>query len=229
MSWLDELVFATQEIDDRVREALWSRGASDAQIALYRIGHLHRKLPTGIEYPEDFLEWSWKGKKLEDCYVLPLTTTLGQVKGVQFRSVDRAKKNYCDYFLAADEPILFGLHEAMPHVWESKAIWTVEGAFDLFPLQRFRPNVVATLTARITDQFIRLLRRLVEDVYLAYDMDERGRQAIQKFQKYHGREFRAHEIQYPRILMADGKTAKDLGDLWESGGDARIKAILSVY
>jgi DNA primase len=160
-------------------------------------------------------------------FVLPLTNTLGQVKGLQFRHVDPGEKGYSDYIPVEDEPITFGLSQAMPHVWRTQAIWLVEGVFDLFPIQRVHPNVVPTLTNRVSDPMGRLLKRLVTDLWLAFDMDEKGREAVRKTSWNHRRDFTIHDVRFPRPLGLDGKTrVKDPSELWETWGDARFEKFL---
>ena len=225
--WLEALVeWAHTQLGDREREALWSRGVSDEQIELFRLGYLDGELPE-LEKADAFIEKYRKTNWLRDVFVLPLTNTLGQVKGLQLRHVDRAQKGYSDFVPFEDEPVSFGLAQAMPHVWETASIWLVEGAFDLFPIQRTCPNVVPTLTNRLTEQFARTLRRLVDDIWLAWDMDAKGREAVWKAIREHGQDFQIHDVRFPRPLLLDGKRlAKDPSELWEVWGDARLGPFL---
>lgn len=227
MTWLDTLVeYAHANLGERELEALWMRGVSDEQIELFQIGYLDGKLPR-LDGAEDFLEWCWKGKKLRDVHVFPLTNALGHIKGVQFRYVERERKGYMDFLAAEDEPVLFGLSQAMKAIWECGWVFLVEGVYDLVPIQRVFPNVVATLTDRVTRSFTRLLRRLVREIWLGYDMDDPGREACEKFVKYHDREFDVRVIQYPRVQALGGQGyIKDPGDLWEAWGDERFGVFL---
>lgn len=227
MSWLDDVVqFSSGQIDDRVREALWARGVDDDQIAKYRLGYLNRHLPE-IDLPKDFLSWSGHGEKLVDSYVLPITNLLGEVKGLQFRAVDRGVGGYMDYFSDETEPAFFGLGEAAQAMWDREEVVLVEGGFDLFPIQRVVPATVATLTARVTEQFARLLRRIVKRVYISYDRDKRGQQGTSHFIRYYGKGFEvAKPIEYPEVKMIDGKIAKDPNEIWEAWGDERLDAHL---
>lgn len=227
MTWLETLVeFAQANLGERELEALWMRGVSDEQIEQFRIGYLDGKLPR-LDDAKAFLDWCWQGRKLQDVHVFPLTNSLGHVKGVQFRYVDRERKGYMDYMAAEDEPILFGLAQAMPAIWETGWVFLVEGVYDLAPIQRVFPNVVATLTDRVTRVFTRLLRRLVDEIWLGYDMDQPGREACERFVKFHGREFKTRVVQYPRIQALGGQgLIKDPGDLWEAWGDERFGVFL---
>jgi DNA primase len=184
---------------------------------LFKIGYLDRLLPEGV--PSDFLKWSQDGLKLSDVFVLPLTNILGEIKGFQFRSVDRKRSGYMDYFLDRREAILFGLGQAAPHIWKSRSVFLVEGGFDLFPIQRAFPAVVATLTARTSIQSVRLFRRLVTKVWMGYDMDPPGRKGCEAFKSEHGSEFEVYTVQYPKV---GGVQIKDPGDLWEAWGDVQM-------
>ena len=223
MPWTDDLLaFSAGQLTPRLCESLYARGVTDEQIQHFQIGYVNKRLPT-LEGADDFLKWSHQGAKLDDMFVLPLTTTLGVVKGFQFRHVDRGRKGYTDFFLSQDEPVLFGLGQAMPHVWTTEKVLLVEGAFDLFPLQRHVPAVFATMTAKVTLPVVRLLRRLVHQVWLGYDMDAKGRKACFEFVREFGREFDTHIVAYPKLYKVGSKELlNDPGDLWETWGDIRV-------
>lgn len=223
VEWLDALVsHAASRLDERVQEALFARGVSEEQMTVYQLGYLDRELPS-LDYPQEFLEWSHHGKKLDDVLVLPLTNTLGVVRGLQFRHVERDRTGYMDWFATKEEPVLFGLGQAMPHVWATRSIYLVEGAFDHFPLQRHIPTIVATLTAHVGANFLRSLRRLVDEIWLGYDMDQAGRHACLAFTKAHGKEFtRVHTVTYPKVQIVGGHVVKDPGELWEAWGDSQV-------
>ena len=229
MGWLEALVSTahanlTESGQDRELEALWSRGVSDQQIAAFKIGHLNGLPP--IQCSEDFVEWSRSGQKLMDVYVFPLTNALGQVKGVQFRHVEREVKGYTDYFVAKDEPILFGLSQAIPHIWATRKVCLVEGVFDLFPVQHVFPFALTTLTSTVSSNFLRFLKRNVRDVWFAYDMDAPGRKGVYEFMQHRSdfENIRAPQLQ--RLKFANGKRAKDPSDLWELMGDERFGVYL---
>jgi DNA primase len=223
--WLDDLVLAAEQgVDDRVREALYGRGVSDDQIALYRLGFVE-KLPN-VGYPQHFLDWA-KVKFVPQSIVLPLTNAVGDIKGVQFRSIDQGKKGYMDYITEKGEAVLFGLGQAMPHVWASERIVLVEGAFDVFPIQRHLPEATATLTAHVLDALVRVLRRVnVRDLWTAYDNDETGRKSVEKVQKVYGGEFNVRNVTWPQEKMVNGKLTKDPSDLWETLGETKFSNLV---
>lgn len=224
MGWLDELVAHAHESLSGERELveLWSRGATDEQISAYKIGYINT-LPPTLQTSKEFSAW-WGAQKLRDVYVFPLTSALGQVKGLQFRHVEREVRGYMDYFLAKDEPAYFGLHQAMPHIWESRSVCLVEGAFDLFPVQRVFPWTVPTMTSSVSTAFLAFLRRVVKEVWFFYDMDKAGRAGVVEFTTKHREEFSRvlSSSRFPRFHASNGKRVKDPSEAWEVLGDERF-------
>jgi DNA primase len=225
MGWIDDFVtFSKGNLDERVLEALWSRGVSQDQIELFELGYVDSNLPD-LDFPSDFREQFENGSKLADSYVLPLTNFLGEVLGFQFRSVDRASKRYSDYFVTEAEPVLFGLGQSMPHIWSSRSVCIVEGAFDMFPVQRVFPFTISTITAKVREDLLRWLIRLVRKLYLFYDADSSGRRAGSTFVEESGSEFELVQLlEYPRGVKVPGtnKLVKDPADLWEAWGDDKL-------
>lgn len=224
MQWLETLVEEAQGfLGEREREALWTRGVSDEQIDRYQLGYLDRDLPTA-DYPPGFLKW-WNKQPRDDVFILPLTNTLGHVRGLQLRHVDLERKGYTDYIADKEEPVLFGLAQAMPAVWETEKICLVEGVFDLLPLQRHIPPIVSTLHAGIPKNFWRILRRLVTQIDFAYDNDPQGiKVAFGTAREYAGA-FRFNILQIPKVPFRD-RYVKDPNELWGVWGDERLASYL---
>jgi DNA primase len=230
MAWYEQFVeHACSQVDERIVESLNARGVSDAQIREFQIGYIDRALPDTIELPQDFLNWSHHGAKLEDVYVFPLTNILGEVHGLQFRHVKRDRTGYLDYYQTRGEAVLFGLGQAAPHIWRTGSIHFVEGTFDHFPVQRHDPTAVATLTARVVESLIWFMRRTCKRVVVGYDNDPTGRRGAESFRKVYGAEFEVVDLKYPKIPLSNGKTTKDPGDIWELWGDKRFGAFLSEH
>lgn len=224
MTYLDVLVeYAHARLDDRVRDALYARGVSDEQISTYRIGHLDGNLPTLPLEAAEFLRWSKNGERVTDALVLPLTCPTGELRGLQFRYVSREKKGYQDFIPYKEEAVLFGLRQAMPSVWAGGEILLVEGAFDLFPLQRHFPAIVATLTARVPENLIPPLRRLVRRVWVGYDADPAGQAAMKQFARDYGKTFDVRFLTYPKVkVTGTAQYCKDPNELWEAWGDDQV-------
>lgn len=225
--WLEALVdWAHDQIDERCREELLGRGVSPEQMESFRLGYFSGARPP-LDLPDDFVEWANIGRHVQDVFVLPLTNTLGQVKGIQVRSVDRSAKNYQEFAIPTGEPYLFGLGQAAEAIWHTEEIVLVEGVFDLFPIQRSVPQTVATLTAKVPENFLPTMRRVVRCAWLGYDMDHTGWRGVSRFRKQHGDEFDIHRLEFPGVRLPNGKAAKDPGDVWEAWGDDRLYQHLS--
>ncbi len=227
MTWLDDFVeYAQGLLDDRVREALWTRGATNTQIAAYRVGYFDAELPP-LDYPEGFLKWS-RDVGLDDVFVLPLTNALGEIKGLQFRHVMRERTGYSDYLPPCEEPVYFGLAQAMPSIWKTCEVCLVEGVFDLFPIQRVFPGTIATLTARVTGDLARFLYRFADRIWVCYDRDPAGFDGCKRFlQSQYSKPFRARILRLPKVPKFGGKGwVKDPSELWEVWGDDRLGVYL---
>jgi hypothetical protein len=209
---LDDLVQEAQDsLGPREREALWVRGMSDGQIDLYRVGYSETPLPLpGLG-------------KVDDCWVFPLTNTLGQIRGVQVRPVIRSRKIYADYFApgAEAEPVMYGLGQAMQSCWALGACCLVEGVFDLPPIQRAFEPTFATLKAGAPPGLIRVLRRLGIRVYTGWDNDKAGLKARSNLQKY-APDIKTWDLALPALPMPNGGRSKDPGDLWELWGTKKM-------
>lgn len=226
MSWLDDLVeYGQSQLGSRQREALWSRGVSDAQIDLFRIGYLNLYLPP-LGYSKEFLTLTRSGELLDGVFVLPLTNILGQIKGLQFRPVDRDRKAYRTFYHERDESVYFGLGQAMPRIWETETVWLVEGAFDLFPLQRVFQNSFSALTLGTSEALAQLLRRFVKQVWLLYDCDRDGRRACYDFRaNFGGDDLDVQIPTYPKLRYGK-RFVKDPGEIWEVWGDGKLRDYL---
>lgn len=222
VTWTEDFLSRCELPEDR-REELWARGVSNWQIETYRIGYLDSGLPE-LELPTTFTKWSHGGKRVEECFVFPLTNWLGEIQGFQFRPADRERKGYMDYFLDRKQAVSFGLGPAGLSVWETRRVCIVEGVFDLFPVQRLVPWVVSVLTAKVANQFARSLSRVVDEAFLLLDDDAAGRLGTERFLKYYQGWFRSVEvIRYPTgVSTCTGSRVKDPGDIWEAWGDERF-------
>jgi DNA primase len=223
MEWVDAFVsFSRGNLDERVLESLWTRGVSSDQVELFQIGYINKELPD-IQIPAGFLKQFNQGENLEDSYVLPLTNTSGEILGLQFRPVNRSIKKYSDYFLTESEPVLFGLGQSMPYIWDTGSACIVEGGFDLFPVQRVIPFSFSTITSKVREDLLRWLTRLVRKLYLFYDADSSGIKASNDFLTEHGSRVElVRVLEYPRGVTLNGKPVKDPADLWEAWGDDKL-------
>lgn len=229
MTWLDALVeHAHGGMTPDVREQLWQRGVTDAQIDGFQIGCLTgAKIRPGIEVsPRFHAWWATHSAQFGDALVFPLTSTLGVVHGLQFRDLQPKVRGYLDYFEVKEEPAFFGLAQAMPSVWETERVWLVEGVFDLCPLQRHVPNVISTMHAGVSKQLARVLRRIARTLLIAYDMDSTGLSVSYDLARDLKDLFEVVIVKFPRVRLATGGIAKDPNELWSAWGDSGLGAFL---
>lgn len=75
--------------------------------------------------------------------------------------------------------VLFGIDRAKKSISEKKKVVVVEGQMDVISLhQAWITNVVGISGTALTDQHIRLIKRLTDQIYLCLDRDSAGKQAI---------------------------------------------------
>lgn len=204
-------------LDDDRMELLLDRGVTREQADLFGIGYAGK-----IEHP-DMLEWA-KKYQVEDVFVFPVTNACGDVCGVQCRSTNKDKKGWQKFFWSKTDAMGFGLAQALPHIWETRTALLFEGNYDLFPIQRFRPNAFSVMTVHVSVKLMRLLERLCDRVVFCYDSDEAGVNAVETY-KQRELKFRV-DVLSPRLKS--GK-AKDFSELWEMYGDPGILSFLEKY
>lgn len=229
MSWLGDFAASAHEsMAGEVRQQLWGRGVSDAQIDLYGMGCLHgARLPDDVSCSEAFRAWwQFHRSRFKDALVFPMTNTLGLVHGLQFRDLDIRTKGYLDYVEVKEEPAFFGLAQAMPSVWQSGVAWLAEGVFDVCPIQRHVPNVFSTLHAGVPVPLRRLLRRVARTLVVAYDMDKKGRDVAHNLSRDLKGEFEIKIVKFPRPRFPTGRLAKDPNELWSVWGDETLGAFI---
>lgn len=77
--------------------------------------------------------------------------------------------------------VLYGLQSARDDIRTAKAVFVVEGYFDVISLWQCQVrNVVASSGTAFTHQQARLLARFADDVYLFFDADSAGRNAAMR-------------------------------------------------
>lgn len=113
--------------------------------------------------------------------IFPIRNTRGSVIGFGGRIIDSGEPKYLNspettLFNKSNE--LYGLHEAQKVIREKKYTIVVEGYMDVIALSQFGvENVVATMGTAATEEHIKKLFRLCDDIYYCFDGDNAGRKA----------------------------------------------------
>lgn len=202
---------------------LLSRGITLEEMKKYRIGYIHTFLPriqSDHEEWEDFTKWSGpRGTYIGKRLVFPIHDELGNIKGIETRAVDRKSmsilkpeykkslKNlieklpdnevrYKKFYLKKCKftPIFYGLPYALESIWATRTAFMSEGIIDHLSLAKIMPNSISPLTANLSKYQIKWLRRYVENLFLLFDMDEKGKESVEKMKKFYGRDFNIHSI-----------------------------------
>jgi len=120
----------------------------------------------------------------EERLIFPIQDALGRYCGFggrTFKSHDTRPKYYNsrenDYFIKGS--LLFNLDRAKKSIQETGNIFLVEGYTDCMAMvQHNYPNTVATLGTACTVEHLKQLARYAEHLFVIYDNDNAGQQAI---------------------------------------------------
>lgn len=117
-----------------------------------------------------------------DRVMFPIFDSQGRVVGFGGRSLKEGQMP--KYLNSSDSPIfnksniLYGLNHARRAILKERFVIVVEGYMDVLMLHQFGiENVVGVLGTSLTQQHIRLIRRLTSDAILCFDSDLAGENA----------------------------------------------------
>ncbi len=120
----------------------------------------------------------------EDRIIFPITDYLGRYCGFGGR-IFKPQDQRAKYYNSRENPyfnkgaLLFGLDKARKSIQQQDTVFLVEGYTDCVALfQHGYPNVVAILGTACTTEHIKLISRFCTQIYVLYDSDQAGQQAI---------------------------------------------------
>ncbi len=138
---------------------------------------------SGVAFEREF-----GGKKMQDRFHGRLMIPIFEPKNgeiIAFTGRDLSgEKKVAKYVNSPENPVyhksstLFGLHRARKIIREKDAVILVEGNFDVISAHSagFK-NCVATCGTSLTEDHLRLIKRLTKNIYLAFDSDLAGKKA----------------------------------------------------
>lgn len=186
-----------------IKKILNTRGISDQMIETFRIGYF----PGGITRTRNFLQYIQQqhylaqdaidahiiaqGKTVayspfEERIMFPIHNLMGDIVGFGgriYKENDQRAKYYNtkEHELFQKGSILFGLYHAKKSIQKQQSVFLVEGYTDCIAMtQHGYTNTVATLGTACTKMHLKLLSRFTSTVYVTYDGDQAGRQAMLK-------------------------------------------------
>jgi DNA primase len=157
---------------DGLTKYLFEKGYSASQIS-----------ESGVAFERDFGD-----KKMKDRFSGRIMIPIFEARNSDIIAFSGRKLNPEQtggkYVNSPENPVyhksatLFGLHAARNSIREKDAAILVEGNFDVISSHAAGfENVVATCGTSLTEDHLRLLKRLTQNIHLAFDADLAGKQA----------------------------------------------------
>lgn len=155
---------------------------------------------------------STRGKRYDrfrNRLIFPIRDALGRPVALGGRALgdDPAKYlNSPETPLFSKSRVLYAFDKARDAIAAEKAAIVVEGYMDVVMLhQAGIRNVVAALGTALTDQHVKLLRPITQDVYLCFDSDEAGMRAADRALETALK----HRLNVRVVLLSDGQDPAD--------------------
>ena len=124
-----------------------------------------------------------KKDKFSGRIIFPIKDLSGRVIAFGGRVIDDNKSpkylNSPETKVYHKSEVLYGLYEAKEHIREENFAVIVEGYFDVIsPYQVGLKNIVASLGTAFTQKQAKLLKKFTDKIYLMFDSDKAGKQAV---------------------------------------------------
>lgn len=156
--------------------------------------------------------------------MIPVHNHLGKILGFGARVFEGDSK--AKYINSSESPwyqkskLLFGLHLAKKSIKQKGYVIVVEGYMDVMMMHQYGyQNTVASMGTAFVLHQVQLLKRFTDTVYLAFDQDEAGKQAVLKsYLQLKPAGFSVKVLNFSQ---------KDLADLCQQGGQGAIDEVVS--
>ena len=172
---------------------------------LERVGLVRRRDGRGYDY--------FRGRLM-----FPFTDHRGRVLGFGARVLGDDKPKYInspDSKIYHKSRLLFGLGNARQAMTKEDHVFIVEGYTDVIALRQVGvANVVASMGTALTEQQLREIARFTRNVFLAFDADTAGQQAMLRIHDYAA----AMKLATRVVILPAGRDPADLV-LQEGGGE----------
>lgn len=179
-----EYVFKTRKLSKKIVQEFLIGYAPDSGSAL--VGALGRRGFSKKELADAGLTNRFGGDMFRGRMMVPLMDPSGQVIGFTGRiigEVEGAPKylNTSQTLLYDKSRHIFGLSQAKAAIRSSNRAVVVEGNLDVVSSHQYgAANVIATAGTALTEHHLRSLKRLTDDVRLAFDGDKAGIAATER-------------------------------------------------
>lgn len=212
----------------------YKRNLNRPTVSEFRIGYA----PKGKDFLVQFLKKKgYSIREMEDAGLLnrfsgdlfrermmvPFIDTGGQVIGFTARIIDKGEPKYLntpETLLFNKSRFIFGLHHAKEAIRRENFVVIVEGNMDVISShQAGVKQAVATSGTAMTEQHLKILSRLTNDVRLAYDGDEAGVKATERAINLAGK------LGVNLSVISDYHGAKDPDELIQRGTELWHEAV----
>ena len=138
-------------------------------------------------------------RECEGCVGWIARSMSGQVVGVQTRELEEKKYRWHQFDNTEHLPMLYGSQNDWDILWETGVMFLTEGPFDRIAVKRALPDraVFARLSKGISNQMISLIKRYVKHLWLAFDVDQEGEQAVEKSEEKLGDIISVYRLTFP--------------------------------
>lgn len=185
---------------------------------------------TEVELDAAGLLNRFKGDMFRDRMTVPFIDTNGDVIGFTARVIGKGEPKYLntpETLLFNKSRFIFGLYQAKESIRREGYVVIVEGNMDVISSHQAGVKVaVATSGTAMTEQHLKILSRLTNDIRLAYDGDEAGVRAAERAIMMAG------DLGIALTVISDYHGAKDPDELiqkgpelWQKAVDERISAV----
>lgn len=219
----------------------YNRNLNRKTVAEFKIGYapsggkalttvLKKRGFTGVELDAAGLLNRFKGDMFRDRMTVPFIDTNGDVIGFTARVIGKGEPKYLntpETLLFNKSRFIFGLYQAKESIRREGYVVIVEGNMDVISSHQAGVKVaVATSGTAMTEQHLKILSRLTNDIRLAYDGDEAGVRAAERAIMMAG------DLGIALTVISDYHGAKDPDELiqkgpelWQKAVDERISAV----
>ncbi|OGK66460.1 DNA primase [Candidatus Roizmanbacteria bacterium RIFOXYB2_FULL_41_10] len=231
-----QFLLEKHRLGNKARQYLDSRGVNNKTAKYFYLGYapkswdsllkfLTKKGYTALEILAAGLIIKTQGNRFYDRFrsrlMFPLTDLRGNILGFSGRVMDETTKGGQEmkYMNTPETAIyhkrenLFGLHQGHKDIREQNEIMLVEGEFDAILAHQFGyKQTVAIKGSALTQDHLRLIKRLTNRIVFALDMDQAGQEAIRRsIEEAEKFDFQMHVVNL--------KSGKDPADVLQSKAD----------
>ncbi len=214
----------------------YKRNMNRATVKEFRIGYspstghalknfLEKKGYTRAEMDGAGLLNQYGGDLFRKRMIVPFIDTNGQVIGYTARVTDKSEPKYLntpETMLFNKSRYVFGLYQAREAIRRDGYVVIVEGNMDVISSHQVGvKHAVATSGTAMTEQHLKILSRMTNDVRLAYDGDEAGVNATERAINIAGK------LGINLSVISDYHGAKDPDELIQKDPELWKKAVQS--